>query len=225
MSKPRSLASRLILRTAISAVIVAAFLFLPAGSLHYWQGWAFMALWFLPMLISSPYFLKHDPQLVERRLQTKEKSKEQKTIIRLAQPIVFLNLLVPGLDYRSGWSRVPIWLTIVSEAFVLAGYVITFWVMKENSFASRTVQVMEGQKVITTGPYRIVRHPMYFGAVLMLLFTPLALGSWWALPGFLIVGALIVIRLLNEEKVLRQELPGYAEYCEKTRYRLVPMVW
>ena len=225
MSKPSSLASRLILRTVTSVVFVAAFLFLPAGSLHFWRGWAFMALWFLPMLIASPYFLKHDPQLVERRLQTKEKSKEQKTIIRLAQPIVFLNLLVPGLDYRFCWSRVPIWLTILSEAMVLTGYVITFWVMKKNSFCSRTVQVMEGQKVISTGPYRFVRHPMYFGAMLMLLFTPFALGSWWALPGFLLVGVLIVLRLLNEEKVLGKELPGYSEYCQRTRYRLIPLVW
>jgi protein-S-isoprenylcysteine O-methyltransferase Ste14 len=225
MSKPQSLAARLIQRTVISVVIVAAFLFLPAGSVHYWQGWAFMALWFLPMIIVSPYFLKHDPQLVERRLQTKEKSKEQKTIIRLAQPIVFLNLLVPGLDYRFGWTHVPVWLTILSEVMVLAGYAITFWTMKENSFASRTVQVMEGQKVISTGPYRLVRHPMYFGAVLMLLFTPMALGSWWALPGFLLVGVLIVVRLLHEEKVLRQELAGYVEYCEQTRFRLIPFVW
>jgi len=225
MSKPRSLASRLILRTVISVVLVAAFLFFPAGSLRYWQGWAFIVLWFLPMLIASPYFLKHDPQLVERRLQTKEKSKEQKTIIRLAQPIVFVNLLVPGLDYRFGWSRVPIWLTILSEGLVLAGYVITFWAMKENSFASRTVQVMEGQRVISTGPYRMVRHPMYFGAVLMLLFTPLALGSWWALPGFLLVGVLIVLRLFNEEKVLGKGLPGYSEYCQRTRHRLIPFVW
>src|SRR5215475_12036986 len=225
MSKPRSLAARLILRTVISVAIVAAFLFVPAGSIHYWQGWAFMALWFLPMVIVSPYFLKNDPALVERRLQTKEKSKEQKTIIRLAQPVVVLNLLVPGLDFRFGWSRVPLWLTILSEAMVVAGYVITFWTMKENSFASRTVQVMEGQKVITTGPYRLVRHPMYFGAALMLLFTSMALGSWWALPGFVLVGMLIVVRLLNEEKVLRRELPGYAEYCEQTPYRLIPFVW
>lgn len=225
MAKPRSLAARLILRTVISLVIVAAFLFLPAGSLRYWQGWAFMAVWFLPMIIASPYFLKNDPQLVERRLQTKEKSKEQKTIIRLAQPIVFVNLLVPGLDYRFGWSYVPLWITIVSEALVLTGYTITFWVMKENSFASRTVQVMEGQRVITTGPYRLVRHPMYFGAVLMLLFTPMALGSWWALPGFVLVGVLIVLRLLNEESVLSKELPGYSEYCLQTRYRLIPLVW
>jgi protein-S-isoprenylcysteine O-methyltransferase Ste14 len=225
MGKPRSLAGRLILRTVISVVIVAGFLFLPAGSLRYWQGWAFMALWFLPMVIASPYFLKRDPELVERRLQTKEKSKEQKTIIRLAQPIVFVNLLVPGLDYRFGWSRVPLWLTTFSEAVVLAGYVITFWVMKENSFASRTIQVVEGQRVITTGPYRLVRHPMYFGAVLMLLFVPMALGSWWALPWFVLVGVLIVLRLLNEEKVLSRDLPGYSEYCLQTRYRLIPMVW
>jgi protein-S-isoprenylcysteine O-methyltransferase Ste14 len=225
MSKPRSLATRLILRTVVSLVLVAAFLFLPAGSLRYWQGWVFMAVWFLPMLIASPYFLRNDPELVERRLQTKEKSSEQKTIIRLAQPIVFANLLVPGLDYRFGWSHVPAWLTVLSEALVLAGYVITFWVMKENSFASRTVEVVEGQRVISTGPYRLVRHPMYFGAVLMLLFTPLALGSWWALPGFLLVGVLIVLRLLNEEKILSRELPGYSDYCLRTRYRLIPLVW
>jgi len=224
-SRPRSLATRLILRTVISVVVVAAFLFLPAGSLRYWRGWAFVALWFLPMLIASPYFLKHDPQLVERRLQTKEKSSEQKTIIRVAQPIVFANLLVPGLDYRFGWSHVPVWLTILSDALVLAGYVITFWVMKENSFASRTIQVVEGQRVISTGPYRLVRHPMYFGAVLMLLFTPFALGSWWALPGFVLVVALILLRLLHEERVLNRELTGYPEYCLRTRYRLIPLVW
>src|SRR5262249_60314960 len=123
--------ARFFLRSGVFVVLFGAFFFLPGGSLHYWQGWAFMGLWFLPMVIVSPYFLKHDPQLVERRLQTKEKSKEQKMIIRMAQPIVFLNLLVPGLDYRSGWSRVPIWLTIVSEAFVLSAYVITFSLINE----------------------------------------------------------------------------------------------
>lgn len=225
MLKPRSLLSRLILRSVIAVVIVFTFLFVPAGSFRYWQGWAFMALWFFPMVIASPYFLKHHPQLVERRLQTQEKSSAQKTIIRLAQPAMLLSLLVPGLDYRFAWSRVPLWLTILSETLVLAGYLLTFWVMKENSFAARTVQVMEGQTVITTGPYRLVRHPMYFGAVLMLIFASLALGSWWALPGFLLVVVLIVLRLLNEEKVLRGELPGYSEYCLRTRYRLIPLVW
>jgi protein-S-isoprenylcysteine O-methyltransferase Ste14 len=221
----RILIKRLLLRSLFALVFVAAFLFIPAGSLRYWQGWVFMALLFLPMPFTSVYFLKRDPQLVERRLRTEEKIHEQKTIIRWARVVVFASLLIPGLDYRFGWSRVPLWLTILSQVLVFAGYLITLWVMKENSFASRTVQVDEGQRVISTGPYRLVRHPMYFGAVLMLLFTPFALGSWWALPGFLVVIPLIVLRLVNEEKMLRRDLPGYSDYCLRTRYRLIPLLW
>ncbi len=225
MSTPRSLASRLILRSLISVIFVAALLFIPAGSLRYWQGWVFMAILFLPMPMTSIYFMKRDPQLVERRLRTEENITEQKTIIRWIQLLAFGSSAIPGLDYRFGWSRVPLWLTILSQLFVFAGYLITLWVMKENSFASRTVQVEEGQRVISTGPYRLVRHPMYFGAVLMLLFTPLALGSWWALPGFLLVIPLIVLRLLNEEEMLRRDLPGYSDYCLRTRSRLLPLLW
>ncbi len=225
MSTPHSLKTRLILRCLIAAIFVAVFLFIPAGSLRYWQGWVFMAMLFLPMPVTSAYFMKRDPQLVERRLRTEEKISKQKTIIQWAKLIVFSSLLITGLDYRFGSSRVPLWLTILSQVLVFAGYLITLWVMKENSFASRTVQVEEGQKVISTGPYRLVRHPMYFGGVLMLLFTPLALGSWWALPGFLLVIPLIVFRLLNEEKMLCRDLPGYSDYCLRTRSRLLPLIW
>ncbi len=225
MSTPRSLKTRLILRSLFAVIFVAGFLFLPAGSLRYWQGWVFMALLFLPMPVTSVYFLKRDPRLVERRLRTEEKITQQKTIIRWAQWVVFGSLLIPGLDYRFGWSRVPLWLAILSQVLVFVGLLITLWVMKENSFASRIVQVEEGQKVISTGPYRLVRHPMYFGAVLMLLFTPLALGSWWALPGFLAVIPLIVLRLLNEEIMLCRDLPGYSDYCLRTRSRLFPLLW
>jgi len=222
---PRSLTTQLILRTLCAVVFVAAFLFISAGSLRYWEGWVFMALLFLPMPLTSVYFLKRDPQLVERRLRTQEKIDEQKAIIHWAQLIVFASLLIPGLAYRFGWSCVPRWLTILSQVLVFVGYLITLWVMKENSFASRTVQVEEGHRVISTGPYRLVRHPMYFGAVLMLLLTPLALGSWWALLGFIFVIPLIVLRLLNEEKMLRRDLPGYSDYCLRTRYRLFPLLW
>jgi protein-S-isoprenylcysteine O-methyltransferase Ste14 len=225
MSTPRGLTTRLILRTLIAFVFVAVFLFVPAGSFRYWQGWVFMAILFLPMPATSVYFMKRDPQLIERRLRTEEKISEQKTIIRWARLVVFASLLLPGLDYRFGWSRVPLWLAILSQLFVFAGYLITLWVMKENSFASRTVQVEEGQRVISTGPYRLVRHPMYFGAVLMLLFMSPALGSWWALPGFLLVIPLIVLRLLNEEKMLCRDLPGYSDYCLRTRSRLLPLLW
>jgi len=225
MSTPRSLATRLTLRSLIAVIFVAALLFIPAGSFRYWQGWVFMAILFLPMPITSVYFLKRDPQLMERRLRTKEKISEQKTIIRWAQWVVFVSLVIPGLDYRFRWSRVPLWLTILSQLIVFAGYLITLWVMKENSFASRTVEIEEGQKVISTGPYRLVRHPMYFGAVLMLLFMSLALGSWWSLPGFLLAIPLIVLRLLNEEKMLCRDLPGYSDYCLRTRFRLFPLLW
>ena len=225
MAAPRSLKTRLILRSVIAVIFVAVILFIPAGSPRYWQGWVFMAILFVPMPITSVYFLKRDPQLVERRLRTEEKITAQKTIIRWAQWVVFASLVIPGLDFRFAWSRVPLWLTILSQLLVFAGYLITLWVMKENSFASRTVQIEEGQRVISSGPYRLVRHPMYFGAVLMLLFTPSALGSWWALPGFLLVIPLIVLRLLNEEKLLCRDLPGYSDYCLRTRSRLLPLLW
>ena len=225
MSTPRSLKTRLLFRSLIAFVFVAVFLFVPAASFRYWQGWVFMAILFLPMPVTSVYFMKRDPQLVERRLRTEEKISEQKTIIRWAQLVVFASLLLPGLDYRFGWSRVPLWLAILSQLFVFAGYLITLWVMKENSFASRTIQVEEGQRVISTGPYRLVRHPMYFGAVLMLFFMSPALGSWWALPGFLLAIPLIVLRLLNEEKMLCRDLPGYSDYCLRTRSRLLPLLW
>jgi protein-S-isoprenylcysteine O-methyltransferase Ste14 len=225
MATSRSLATRLFLRSLFAVTFVAALLFLPAGSLRYWQAWVFMAMLFVPMPVTSVYFLKRDPQLVERRLRTQEKTSEQRTILRWAQFVFFGSLLIPGLDYRFGWSRVPLWLAILSQLFVFAGYLTTLWVMKENSFASRTVQVEEGQRVISTGPYRLVRHPMYFGAVLMLLFMAPALGSWWALPGFLLVIPLIVLRLLHEEKMLRRDLPGYSDYCLRTRSRLLPLLW
>ena len=133
--------------------------------------------------------------------------------------------LLPGFDHRFGWSHLPLWMTVFSQAVVLGGYVMTLWVMKANSFAASTIQVEPGQRVISDGPYRIVRHPMYSGICAMLLFTPLALGSYFALPTFALVIPLVVLRLLNEEKVLRQELPRYSEYCLHTRFRLVPFLW
>jgi protein-S-isoprenylcysteine O-methyltransferase Ste14 len=133
--------------------------------------------------------------------------------------------LLPGFDHRFGWSHPPLWLVVFSQAVVLGGSMTTVWVMKVNRFAARTVQVEPGQQVISNGPYRIVRHPMYSGICAMLLFAPLALGSYFALPAFVLVIPLVVLRLLNEEKVLRQELPGYSEYCLHTRFRLVPLLW
>ncbi len=144
------------------------------------------------------------------------------TFVYIISPVAFL---LPGLDHRFGWSHPPLQLTVFSQAVVFGSYLMTLWVMKVNRFASRTIQVEPGQTVISTGPYRIVRHPMYLGLSVMFLFTPLALGSYFALPAFVLIVPFVVLRLLNEEEVLRQELPGYAEYCLRTRFRLVPFLW
>ena len=150
--------------------------------------------------------------------------------MKFAKVIFIAAFLLPGFDFRFGWSRrtfgaVPVWLMICSGAIALAAYLMTYWVMGVNSYASRIIQVEKEQRVISIGPYRIVRHPMYLGGVISILLTPLALGSYWALPAFALVIPMIVLRLLNEEKILRQELAGYREYCRNTRFRLIPLVW
>jgi protein-S-isoprenylcysteine O-methyltransferase Ste14 len=220
-----SLKEKLAVRFLLALVVVAGLLFIPAGSLKFWQGWAYLGIWFVTSFLGVAYLYKHDPELVERRLRRKETIREQKLIMKAVYVIYVIAFPLPGFDHRFGWSHLPLWMTLFSQAIVLGGYVTTFWVMKANSFAASTIQVEPGQRVISTGPYRIVRHPMYSGLCAMLLFTPLALGSYFALPAFVLLIPLIVLRLFNEETVLRQELPGYSEYCLRTRYRLLPGLW
>jgi protein-S-isoprenylcysteine O-methyltransferase Ste14 len=220
-----NLKARVFSRSAVTFFVSAVLLFLPAGSWRFWQAWLLLAIIYIPMIFSTWYFLKRDPALVERRLQNVEPVPEQKRIMRWARLIFLGGFLIPGFDFRFGWSRVPLWLTLLSQALVLVGYLSTYWVFQTNSFASRTIRVEKEQTVISTGPYRFVRHPMYTGVVLMMAFLPLALGSYRALAVFLLIIPLIVFRLLNEEKVLKKDLTGYADYCEQTRFRLVPFVW
>ena len=206
-------------------LIVLAFLFVPAGTLDYWQAWAYIAVIFVPAAAVVIYFLKNDPAFLERRLRTREKEAKQALIIKLAIPVIFLGFIVPGLDHRYGWSAVPAALSIAADALVFLSYLFIFLVFKENSYAGRTVQVDKGQRVISTGPYAIVRHPMYLGQIVMYLSTPIALGSYAAFPLFLLTIPIIVYRLLDEEELLKRELPGYKGYCGKTRYRLLPLIW
>ena len=225
-----SLKSKLILQCAITFLVASALLFVPALTLKYWEAWAYLAIMFIPMLAFSAYYYKHDPAVVKRRMQTREKETEQKWIMRAAMTICILGFMVPGLDHRFGWTRrltggVPLWVEIVAQGLVLAGYLGTMWVIDLNRYAARTVQVEEGQRVISSGPYRFVRHPLYAGGLLMWLATAVALGSYVALPFFALLVPVFVLRLLNEEKVLRRDLPGYAEYCQGTPYRLIPYIW
>ena len=210
--------------------IVGCMIFFTAGSVRFWQGWVFMGIVLISLLGFFIYFSRYDFPLLKRRLEGEETVAEQKLLMRAANQSVILLFLVPGLDHRFRWSLsllgpMPVWLSLVAQAALLGGFVWVFWVMKTNSYASRTVTVEAGQTVIATGPYRMVRHPMYLGVLVMTVSTPLALGSWVACPLFALLIPLLIFRLLNEELVLREGLPGYGEYCLLTPYRLVPALW
>jgi protein-S-isoprenylcysteine O-methyltransferase Ste14 len=212
-------------RFVISFIVLGAMLFLPAGSLLYWEGWLYLAALFLPISYTAAYLLQHDPELLKRRGKMEEREPEQKRIIILFSVLFFTGFFLAPLDYRFGWSEVPFPVVLAADTMVFLGYCIVFLTFRENSYASRVVEVEEGQQVVTTGPYAVVRHPMYVGVLLMVLCTPLALGSWWALVPILPLPFLLVLRIRNEEEVLTQELAGYPEYRKKTRYRLIPYLW
>jgi len=206
-------------------IVVALFLFLPAGSLGYWQAWVYLGVLFIPMIFVVNYFITRDPGLLKRRMRAREKYETQKRIQVIAGVIFFLGFLIPGLDYRFKWSEVLVPIILAADVIVVLGYFLIFLVFRENSYTSRIIDVERGQRVITTGPYAIIRHPMYLGLTLMFLATPLALGSWWAVPIFLLLPVFLIFRIRNEEEVLIHELPGYADYCQNVKYRLIPWVW
>ena len=213
---------------AALVTVLWAVLFLPAWSLDYWQAWVYWALFSASISAISVYFLKNDPSLVESRLKAgpaAETEAHQNLIQALASAFFILLFVISALDRRFHWSSVPTSLVIASDALVVMGLLTIFLVFRENTYTSVVIEVSAGQRVISTGPYKVVRHPMYTGALLMLLFTPLALGSFWGLLAVFPMFGVLAFRLLEEEKFLAKSLPGYSDYCQKTRYRLVPFVW
>lgn len=201
-------------------ILIAVLLFVPAGSLNFIKGWIFIGLLFVPMLILGIFLFIKAPQLLEKRLSAKEKENTQKGVV-----IFSFLMFVAGLDYRFGWSKVPFAVTIISGIVLLLSYGLYARVMKENAYLSRTVEIQNNQKIIDTGLYGIVRHPMYTATILLFLSMPLVLGSWFALILFLPYPFVIAIRIKNEEKVLEAGLPGYCEYKQKVRWRIIPFVW
>jgi protein-S-isoprenylcysteine O-methyltransferase Ste14 len=212
-------------RLLAAFLVLALMLFLPAGTLRFWQAWAYLAIFLVLVTGAITYLVKHDPALLERRMRLREKAPGQRRIV-VRSSVVFLALLVvPALDRRFGWSPVPVAAVVAADGLIVLGYALFLRVLRENPHASRIIEVEEGQRVVTTGPYAVVRHPMYVAVLLIYLATPLALGSFWGLaPAPLLVWALVA-RILGEERLLRENLDGYRAYAERTRYRLVPGVW
>ena len=205
--------------------LVGAMLFWPAGGFDYLNGWLFFGLLFVPILILGAVLFVKSPDLLRKRLDSREKEKTQQGVIAWSGLFFFVGFVLAGLDHRFGWSHVPTWLVITAAAILLISYALYAEVMRENAYLSRKVEVQEGQHVVDTGLYGIVRHPMYAVTLWLFLSIPLVLGSWYALICFAVYPILIVVRLLNEEKVLTEGLEGYAEYKKKVRYRLIPFVW
>ena len=219
------LVTEALLKFTLGLLLVGALIFLPAGTLLYFNGWLLVGLLFGPMLIAGFVMLAKSPDFLRKRLDAKEKQAVQKGVLGLSALMFIAGFVVAGLDFRFGWSVMPPWVIITASVLFLLAYVLYAEVMRENAYLSRTIRVEAGQTVVDTGLYGIVRHPMY--AVTLLLFSMIlmVLGSWYALIAFAFYPVIITVRLLDEEKLLTRELPGYAEYKKKVKYRLIPFVW
>ena len=213
---------------AFLMLVLALALFLSAGSLNYWQAWVYLAVFAGCTTLITAYLVKNDRELLAGRVQAGPVAETQRTqqILQSLASLFFIGLfIVPGLDFRFGWSHVPPVLSLIADGLVALGFYMVFLVFRENSYTRATIAVSTEQQVIATGPYALVRHPMYAGAMVLLIFTPVALGSWVGVPCSIPVILVIVARLLEEEKFLKASLRGYQEYCQKVPYHLIPFLW
>jgi protein-S-isoprenylcysteine O-methyltransferase Ste14 len=225
MAGMRSLEFRIAWRMAALPPVVGVLILLPAGTWNFWQVYVFFALIVTLALLAVIYFLRHDRELLERRMQLREREQRQKMLMTVMGISTLAIYMIPGFDRRFGWSDISLYLVLSADLIAVGSYLFMLYVFKVNRFASRTIGVEAAQQVIDTGPYRLVRHPLYTGAMLMFLATPIALGSWWGLVAVAIIPYCLVARIHNEEAVLQRELPGYSDYCRRVRWRLVPGVW
>ncbi len=214
-----------IVKFLFGILIVGALVFWPAGTLSFINGWIFVAVLFIPILIMGIILFVKAPELLIKRLDSKEKEGEQKGIVSLSAIVFIVGFVVAGLDYRFEWSSISRGFEISAAVVFLLSYLLYAEVMRENAYLSRTIEVQAGQKVVDTGLYGIVRHPMYMATVIMFLSIPLILGSWYSFIVFLFYPFLMVARIKNEEKVLSEGLEGYEEYKAKVKYRMIPFIW
>lgn len=219
------LAIRALIKYLIGLILVGILLFIPAGTFRYFQAWLFVVLLFVPMLLLGIFLLIRSPELLQKRLEAKEKEKTQKAVVAIFAILFVIGFIIAGLDHRYGWSHFPAILLVFGSLLLLGSYALYAEVIRENAYLSRTICVQEGQRVVDTGLYGIVRHPMYSATLLLFLSFAIVLGSLWTSLCFLLFVPLFVLRIQNEEKVLLQELNGYDSYRKKVKYRLIPFLW
>ena len=221
----KGLLTQALVKFFLGVILLGTLVFLPAWSLHYWQGWLLMGILFVPMFVAGLVMLKKNPDLLRKRLNAKEQEAEQKAVVKLSGLLFIIAFVVAGLNWRFGWWLLPDWVVWVAAGLFLASYILYAEVLRENTYLSRTIEVQENQKVIDTGLYGIVRHPMYMATTVLFLSMPLVLAS--PISFFVMLGYIPVIarRIKNEEKVLEDGLEGYAEYKKKVKYRILPFIW
>ena len=221
----KALLKQALVKFFLGVVVMGALLFVPAGSFSYWQGWLLMGILFVPMFIAGFVLMAKNPELLRKRLNAKEEEKEQKTVVALSGVLFLAAFVLAGLNWRFRWCVLPDWAVWVAAGFFLASYVLYAEVLRENTYLSRTIEVQEGQKVIDTGLYGVVRHPMYMATTVLFLVMPLVLASPISFLVMLLYIPVIVKRIRNEESVLEAGLPGYKEYKQRVKYRLLPFIW
>lgn len=214
-----------IIKFILGVLIIGLLIFVPANTMNYWNGWLFMGLLFVPMFIAGILMMLKSPELLRKRLNGKEKENEQKTVVKLSGLMFLVGFIIAGLNYRFGWIEIPNIVVIISAVTFILAYILYAEVLRENAYLSRTIEVQENQKVIDTGLYGIVRHPMYGATILLFLSMPLVLGSVISFVIFLVYPFIIDKRITNEEKVLEKELKGYLEYKKKVKYKMIPFIW
>ena len=214
-----------IIKFILGVVIIGLLIFVPANTINYWNGWLFMGLLFVPMFIAGIFMMVKSPELLRKRLNAKEKESEQKQVVKLSGLMFLVGFIIAGLNYRYSWIVIPKAMVIISSIVFILSYIIYAEVLRENAYLSRTIEVQENQKVIDTGLYGIVRHPMYAATILLFLSMPLVLGSVFSFIIFLVYPFIIAKRIKNEEEVLEKELKGYSEYKGKVKYKMIPFIW
>ena len=220
-----ALAISAIIKSVAGLLIMGLLLFIPAGTLHYTGAWLLLALLFIPMIVFGVAMFFIAPELLQKRLNSKEQRTKQSLVVQLSGVMFIVGFVVAGFDYRYGWSVMPTAVVVVAPIAFLVAYALYVEVIRENEWLSRTIEVSEGQRVVSTGLYGVVRHPMYLATLLLFLSMPLVLGLWWALIPFLFYIPIIVIRISDEERLLRAGLAGYSDYCTRVKWRIIPYVW